>query len=192
MFHEERGKIYMKKITKELLRMLALYLILLAIFIFGFKNILIITLVPSGSMEGTIMTGDIVFGTRYDVKTEDEIERYDILIFIPPDNTDNPDLTYIKRVIGLPGETIEVKDGKVYADGVELDDSFIKNPMNRKGDGIYKVPEGCYFFLGDNRNRSGDSRFWIEKYVPLANIEGKAKCIVFPFTHIHSIEYTSS
>jgi len=189
MLYEERGKIYLKKIKRELLRFFALYLILLAIFIFVFKTMLIITLVPSGSMEGTIMTGDIVFGTRYDVKTEDEIERYDILIFIPPDNPDNSDETYIKRVIGLPGETIEVKDGKVYADGVELDDSFVKNPMNRKGDGIYKVPEGCYFFLGDNRNQSRDSRFWIEKYVPLANIEGKAKSIVFPFTHIQSIEY---
>lgn len=181
----------MKKIKRELLRFFALYLILLAIFIFVFKTMLIITLVPSGSMEGTIMTGDIVFGTRYDVKTEDEIERYDILIFIPPDNPDNSDETYIKRVIGLPGETIEVKDGKVYADGIELDDSFVKNPMNRKGDGIYKVPEGCYFFMGDNRNQSRDSRFWTEKYVPLENIKGKAKSIVYPFTHIHSIEFVS-
>lgn len=189
--YEERGKIYLKKIKRELLRFFALYLILLAIFIFVFKTMLIITLVPSGSMEGTIMTGDIVFGTRYDVKTEDEIERYDILIFIPPDNPDNSDETYIKRVIGLPGETIEVKDGKVYADGIELDDSFVKNPMNRKGDGIYKVPEGCYFFMGDNRNQSRDSRFWTEKYVPLENIKGKAKSIVYPFTHIHSIEFVS-
>lgn len=181
----------MKKIKRELLRFLTLYLILLAIFIFVFKNILIITLVPSGSMEGTIMTGDIVFGTRYDVKTEDEIERYDILIFVPPDNPDNQDLTYIKRVIGLPGETIEVKEGKVYADGVELDDSFIKNPMNRKGDGIYKVPEGCYFFMGDNRNQSRDSRFWMEKYVSIENIQGKARSIIFPFSHIHGIEFVS-
>lgn len=189
MLYEERGKFYLKKIKRELLRFFALYLILLAIFIFVFKTMLIITLVPSGSMESTIMTGDIVFGTRYDVKTEDEIERFDILIFTPPDNPDNTDETYIKRVIGLPGETIEVIDGKVYADGVELDDSFVKNPMNRKGDGTYVVPEGCYFFMGDNRNQSRDSRFWMEKYVPLENIKGKAKSIVYPFTHIHGIEY---
>ncbi len=63
------------------------------------------------------------FSTRYDVD-EDELKRYDILTFIAPDN---PEITYIKRLIGLPGETIEVKEGKVYADGVELDDSFIKD-----------------------------------------------------------------
>ncbi len=95
------------------------------------------------------MTGDVVFFTTYDVKEED-IERFDILVFIPPDN---PDITYIKRVIGLLGETIEVKEGKVYADGVELDDSFIKVPMNLTGDGTYVVPEHCYFFIVDNRNK---------------------------------------
>lgn len=181
----------MKKIGKELLRMLVLYIILMVAFVFLFRTVFMLTLVPTASMDSTIKEGNIVFATRYDI-SEEEIERYDILIFIPPDSPNNSDVTYIKRVIGLPGETIEVKDGKVYADGVELDNSFVKNPMNRRGDGIYKVPEGCYFFMGDNRNQSRDSRFWTKKYVPLENIKGKAKSIVFPFTHIHSIEYTSS
>ncbi len=190
MFHEERGKMHMKKFKGELLRLFALYIILMVIFVFIFRTVFMLTLVPTGSMEGTIMSGDIVFATRYNIGA-DEIKRYDILIFIPPDNPDNSDETYIKRVIGLPGETIEVKNGKVYADGIELDSSFVKNPMNRKGDGTYVVPEGCYFFMGDNRNQSRDSRFWIEKYVPLENIKGKAKSIVFPFTHIHGIEFVS-
>ncbi|MEH2929047.1 signal peptidase I [Candidatus Ventrimonas sp. KK005] len=90
-------------------------------------------------------------------------------------------------MIGLPGETIEVKNGKVYADGVELDNSFLKMPQNRKGDGIYIVPEGCYFFLGDNRNHSNDSRFWDEKYVPLENIQAKARFILLPFDNIGSL-----
>lgn len=183
MIHEERGKMCMKKIGKELLRILVLYIILMAIFVFLFRTVFMLTLVPTASMDSTIEEGDIVFATRYDISEED-IERYDILVFIPPDNSDNLDVTYIKRVIGLPGETIEVKDGKVYADGVELDNSFVKNPMNRKGDGIYKVPEGCYFFMGDNRNQSRDSRFWTEKYVPGNNIVAKAKCVLFPFRNI--------
>lgn len=190
MFNEERGKMYLKKFKKELLRLFVLYIVLMAVFVFIFRIVFMLTLVPTGSMEGTIMSGDIVFATRYNIGV-DEIERFDILIFTPPDNPDNTDETYIKRVIGLPGETIEVKDGKVYADGIELDNSFVKNPMNRKGDGIYKVPEGCYFFMGDNRNQSRDSRFWTEKYVPFENIEGKAKSIVYPFTHIHGIEFVS-
>ena len=183
MFHEERGKMHMKKFKGELLRLFALYIILMVIFVFIFRTVFMLTLVPTGSMEGTIMSGDIVFATRYNIGA-DEIKRYDILIFIPPDNPDNSDETYIKRVIGLPGETIEVKNGKVTADGVELDDSFVKNPMNRRGDGIYKVPEGCYFFMGDNRNQSRDSRFWTEKYVSANNIVAKARYILFPFRNI--------
>ena len=179
---------YLKKFKRELLRLFVLYIILMAVFVFIFRTVFMLTLIPTGSMDSTIKAGDIVFATRYNISA-DEIKRYDILIFIPPDNPDNSDETYIKRVIGLPGETIEVKDGKVYADGVELDDSFVKNPMNRKGDGTYVVPEGCYFFMGDNRNQSRDSRFWMKKYVPIENIKGKAKSIVYPFTHIHGIEY---
>lgn len=134
-------------------------------------------------MEGTIRTGDFVLGTRYDIG-EGDIERYDILVFALPDE---PDTVYIKRVIGLPGETVVVCDGSVYADGVRLDDSFVKNPMNTKGDGTYVVPDGCYFVMGDNRNQSDDSRFWTEKYVPVENVEGKAKFIVFPFKNIGAV-----
>ena len=177
----------MDKFWRKVFKAIVIYAFFVAVFVVLFKNVLMLNLIPSGSMEATIMTGDIVVGTRYDVG-EGEIERYDILVFTPPDE---PDVIYIKRVIGLPGETIVVENGRVYADGVELDDDFVKNPMNRKGDGTYIVPEGCYFFLGDNRNQSKDSRFWNEKYVPIENIEGKAKFIIFPFSNFGSIVYKS-
>ncbi|MDE7432346.1 MAG: signal peptidase I [Lachnospiraceae bacterium] len=167
----------MDKFTKKLIKVFIVYLFVLAAFVILFKTVWMLNVIPSGSMEPTIMAGDVVLGTRYDVG-EGEIERYDILVFAPPDE---PDVTYIKRVIGLPGETIVVENGRVYADGVELDDDFVKSPMNRKGDGTYVVPKGCYFFLGDNRNQSKDSRFWNNKYVPLESIEGKARFIIFPF-----------
>ena len=171
--------------TKKIVKGVAGYLILSVVVIIVFRTLLILSLIPSGSMENTIMTGDIVIATRYDID-EDEIERYDILIFTP---VDDPNITYIKRVIGLPGETVEVKNGSVYVDGVEIDDSFIRNPMNRKGDGVYVVPEGCYFFLGDNRNQSKDSRFWEHSYIPIENIDGKAKWIIFPFSNFGSVVY---
>ena len=136
--------------------------------------------VPTESMAGTIEPGNHVICSRYGIG-EGDIKRYDVLVFTPPDH---PQMLYIKRVVGLPGETIVVKNGKVYADGVELDNSFIYGPQNRRGDGIYKVPDGCYFFLGDNRNNSNDSRFWKQKYVPAANIKAKAKFICFPFTRL--------
>ena len=145
-----------------------------------FHYVFMLSFVPTESMAGTINAGDHIICSRYGVQEED-IQRYDVLVFMPPDD---PEMFYIKRVIGLPGETLEVRDGKVYADGQELDDSFTNGPQNRKGDGVYRVPEGCYFFLGDNRNNSNDSRFWKQKYVPAANIKAKARIICFPFTRI--------
>jgi signal peptidase I len=168
---------------KRLLRFLAGYCMLWAATVILSRTVLMLNFIPSGSMEGTIRTGDFVLGTRYDIG-EGDIERYDILVFALPDE---PDTVYIKRVIGLPGETVVVCDGSVYADGVRLDDSFVKNPMNTKGDGTYVVPDGCYFVMGDNRNQSDDSRFWTEKYVPVENVEGKAKFIVFPFKNIGAV-----
>lgn len=170
-------------IYKAVSKVFAGYMVICAIFTILFKAAFMLSLIPTESMEATIMTGDIVISTRYDI-WEDDLERYDILVFVSPDD---PATLYIKRLIGLSGETIEVRGGKVYADGVELDDSFLKGPQNRRGDGIYVVPEGCYFFLGDNRNRSNDSRFWDEKYVPLENIKAKARFILLPFADADSL-----
>ncbi len=175
----------MDSFTKRILKAIGIYIIFAIIVIILFRTVFMLSLIPSSSMEPTIEVNNVVFSTRYDVDEED-IERFDILVFIPPDN---PDITYIKRVIGLPEETIEVKDGKVYVDGVELDDSFIKGSQNQVGDGIYEIPEGCYFFMGDNRNNSKDSRFWNNPYVSVDDIQAKAKCIIFPFSDICSLSY---
>ena len=175
----------MDSFTKKILMALGIYAVFAIIVLILFQTIFMLSYIPSSGMEGTIMTGNVVFSTRYEVKEED-LERFDILTFIAPDN---PDITYIKRLIGLPGETIEVKDGKVYADGVQLDDSFIKGSQNQMGDGVYEVPEDCYFFLGDNRNNSKDSRFWDNPYVNIDDIQSKAKCIIFPFTDVSSLFY---
>ncbi|MFG6393266.1 MAG: signal peptidase I [Lachnospiraceae bacterium] len=165
----------MDSFTKKILIALGIYAAFAVIVLILFHTTFMLSYIPSSSMESTIMTGNVVFSTRYD-----------ILTFIAPDD---PDITYIKRLIGLPGEKIEVKDGKVYADGVELEDSFIKDSQNHVGDGIYEIPEGCYFFLGDNRNNSKDSRFWDNPYVPADDIQAKAKCILFPFADICSLSY---
>jgi signal peptidase I len=172
---------------KDTIKTIARYVIFTVAIILLFKFVLMLNIIPSGSMENTIMTGDIVIGTRLDAQT---VERYDIMVFTPVD-TDSDKEYLIKRVIGLPGETIEVKEGKVYADGVELDSSFIKAPMNMNGDGVYVVPEGCYFMMGDNRNNSYDSRFWDEedKYIPLDHMVAKARFVIYPFNQIQSLAY---
>ena len=175
----------MDTFTKKILKVLGIYIVFAVIVLILFQTVIMLSFIPTGSMESTIKTNSVVFSTMYDVDEED-LERYDILTFIAPDD---PDVTYIKRLIGLPGETIEVKDGKVYADGVELDDSFIKGSQNQVGDGLYEIPEGCYFFMGDNRNNSKDSRFWDNPYVPIDDIQAKAKYILFPFSDIGSLCY---
>lgn len=180
-----RGGYGMDSFTKKILKAIIIYVILVVIFVVLFQTVFMLSFVPSSSMEGTIKTNSVVFSTMYDVDEED-LERYDILTFIAPDN---PDVTYIKRLIGLPGEVIEVKEGKVYADGVELDSSFINESQNQAGDGIYEIPEGCYFFMGDNRNNSNDSRFWEKPYVPAKNIQAKAECVIFPFSKAGSLCY---
>ena len=88
---------------------------------------------------------------------------------------------HIRRVIGLPGETVEIKDGKVYIDGSEtaLDDSFIPEKMQGSF-GPYTVPDNCYFMLGDNRNDSKDSRFWKNTFVRFDQIVGKAVVRYYP------------
>ena len=118
--------------------------------------------VPTGSMENTIQPGDRLIGFRLSYQKEGP-KRGDIIIFnYPVDESE----TYIKRVIGLPGETVNIVDGKVYINDSEepLDDSFC--PETPQGSfGPYEVPEGCYFMLGDNRNHSMDSRYWTNTFV---------------------------
>lgn len=169
----------MKKtsIAKELWEYVKM-IIFVVVFVLVVNNFLIINAkIPSESMENTIMTGDRIFGNRLAYLLGDP-ERYDIVIFRYPDDESQ---LFIKRVIGLPGETVEIIDGKVYIDGSEtpLDDSF--TPETPTGNyGPYTVPEGCYFMLGDNRNNSRDSRFWQNPYVEEDKILGKAVLRYFP------------
>lgn len=132
-----------------------------------------ITYMPSGSMEPKIESGDRVKYDTWHYKFRDP-ERFDVIMFEWPDDRDK---TLIKRVIGLPGETITLKNGFVYIDNEEypLDEPYINEKPNGMGDGVYKVPEGCYFVLGDNRNYSKDSRLWENKYVEEDMILGKVK-----------------
>ena len=127
--------------------------------------------VPSESMVPTLQKGDILFATKYDKQA---LERYDVILF---DFPDNEHLCFVKRVIGLPGETIEIKNGKVYADGIRCRDDFTAELS--KDNGVYHVPQGCYLVLGDNRNHSHDSRFWKHTYVKQEQVRGKVKYILF-------------
>lgn len=170
--HFSKDKIF----KKQLLGLIFLFLICLTFRMYVFT----LAYVPSESMVPTLKEGDILFATKYDKR---ELERYDIVLF---DFPDNERLCFVKRIIGLPGETIEIKEGKVYANGILCQDNFTAELSIDNG--VYHVPEGCYFMMGDNRNHSHDSRFWKHTFVKQEQIRGKVKYILFPFNHIRPLD----
>ena len=170
---------------KEVRSYIVMIAAVFAVVLFVNNFLLINARIPSSSMEETIMMNDRIFGIRLAYKSDDP-KRFDIVIFRYPDD---PSTLFIKRIIGLPGETVEIRSGKVYIDGSAepLDDSFCKEePL---GDfGPFEVPEGCYFMMGDNRNNSNDSRFWHNKYVEEDAILGKAVLRYWPFSKFGTVE----
>ena len=130
--------------------------------------------VPTGSMEPAVMPGDQIFATK--IYNPSKIKRGEIVVF----KKEGEKELLLKRVIGLPGDTIQIKDGgKVYINGELLNEPYVKytDPLG----GTYHVPAGEYFMLGDNRANSRDSRYWKDPYIPGDNIVAKAWLRVYPF-----------
>lgn len=151
------------------------------------KNYVIINAnIPSGSMENTIMTGDRLFGNRlaYNSKAP---ERGDIVIFKFPDNEEE---NYVKRVIGLPGETVEIKDAQIFINGSKtpLEENYLKEEWTvATGPYFFEVPEDSYLVLGDNRNNSWDARYWENTFVAKDKILGKAVFRYYPIGEAGSL-----
>jgi len=136
--------------------------------------------IPSGSMEPTLMVGDRIMAYKifYGIN---RVKRGDIIIFKFPLD---PKKDFVKRVIGLPGDTIEIRKKEVYVNKKRLIEPYAVHSDNwdtgfpRDEYGPVKVPPDSLFVLGDNRDSSEDSRYW--GYVPKENIIGKAFLIYWP------------
>lgn len=143
--------------------------------------------VPTGSMMPIVQPNDRLIVNRLSYLFA-EPKRGDIVMFKFPDNEKQD---YLKRIIGLPGEKLEIRKGLVYInDNKEpLKEDYIKDPPN--GDfGPFNIPEGCYFMLGDNRDMSEDARYWEHKFVKKEKIVGKAFFRYYPkLTLFHSADY---
>jgi signal peptidase I len=160
--------------------------------------------IPSGSMEPTLMPNDRILVNRLAYRFGD-IERGDIIVFADPTPSEQDrgvvgsfihwlgegigvarpaDDDFIKRVIALPGETWEMRDGVTYVDGHKLDEPYVnQDDPDTRSFGPETVPDGMLFVMGDNRNHSGDSRFPPPSglgYIPIDRVIGQAFVIIWP------------
>ena len=171
---------------RELLSWILTFAFAIGVALFLKNFIIINATVPTGSMENTIMPGDDLLGLRTAYLFKDP-QRGDIIIFKFPDDESQK---FIKRIIGLPGDLVQIEDGKVYINGstTSLEEPYLKEEWTRNtGPFEFVVPEGCYFVMGDNRNDSLDSRYWDNPFVTEDEIIGKAEFIYYPFSHFANL-----
>lgn len=133
--------------------------------------------IPSRSMVPTVNVGDQIFVKRvYDTS---KLERGNIVVF----KKDGEKTLLFKRIIGLPGENVEIKnDGAVFVNGKQIDEPYVKYPDSLTG--VFTVPMDSFFMMGDNRAESSDSRMWKDPYIPAENIEAQAGLRVYPFNNM--------
>ena len=150
------------------------------------KFVFLRTEIISGSMIPTIEINERVIANRLAYLLSDP-KRGDVVFFANPDNESE---TFVKRIIGLPGDKVEIKKGKVYINDSEkpLSETYLKEKAAKEDYGPYYVPAGHYFLLGDNRNISRDSRFWSTPYVAREKLYGKA-LFGYRIRKVESAEY---
>ncbi|MGA1868059.1 MAG: signal peptidase I [bacterium] len=160
------GKIYWEYLEAIVIA-IVLALLVRAFIIQAFK-------IPSGSMLETLQIGDHILVNKF-IFHFTEPKRGDVIVFKFPGDKKKD---YIKRLIGIPGDKVEIRQQKVYINDVLLDEPYVehkglrKNIPQRDNFGPIIIPEKCYFMMGDNRDRSSDSRFW--GLLKRELIEGKA------------------
>lgn len=142
----------------------------LAVVFVLFRVLLQLSYVPSGSMETTIPTKSLLIGWRLPYVVGDPVpERGNIVTFWDEELGH----VLVKRVIGLPGDSITFEGGFVYIDGVKLEEDYLPADGITKSDKSFQVPEGCIFVMGDNRTGSNDSRLLQEPYIPVDQVQGR-------------------
>ncbi len=163
----------MKKIITECLK-IVIPALLIAFILSHF--VIVNARVPSASMVGTIDIGDRLIANRL-AYTFNEPQRGDIIIFISHEDHDK---SYVKRLIGVPGDHIEIHEGIVTINGEDLDEPYLNTEEDTRDFGPYDVPEDGYFFLGDNRERSLDARFWEDTFIKRKDLVGKVVLRYYP------------
>ncbi|MBR3198514.1 MAG: signal peptidase I [Bacilli bacterium] len=167
----------MEKKETNIFKELIPYIIIVIIVVLFRSFIMTPVEVEGQSMYSTLKNGEILILKKYDKN----YKRFDVIVF------KNEKDKLIKRVIGLPGESVEYKDNKLYINGKYVKEKFLKNDQQTydfslEELGYKKIPKNYYFVLGDNRTNSTDSR--IIGLINSKQITGKSDFIIFPFTKI--------
>ena len=169
----------LKRIVLDILETLILAVVLY----FGINAVSVRVRVDGFSMNPTLQDGEYILVNRLAYKIGHPV-RGDIVVFSFPMD---PKQDLIKRVIGLPGESISVQDGKVMINGIPLEEPYIAAPPIYNG--TWEVPDGQLFVLGDNRNESKDSHEW--GLLPVENVVGRAILIYWPPPQWQVIDHTT-
>ena len=168
---------------------LAKTLISAAILAFGIRSCVAeARFIPSESMLPTLEIDDRLIIEKISYRFR-KPERGDVVVFSPTDalKQEKFNEAFIKRVIGLPGDVVEVREGNVYVDGEKLTEKYILDAPNYDY-GPVEVPEGQYLVFGDNRNNSYDSRYW--GFVPIENLIGRAAIRFWPPNRVGPLDHT--
>lgn len=175
---EQKKKSTLRDILDFFLPIVIALVVAIVLKTFVFANVV----VPTGSMLNTIQENDRLIASKI-TYTFNDPERFDIAIFKYPDDESQ---YYVKRIIGLPGETVQIVNGVVYVTDendvtTQLRDDFVTVAKPTGNFGPYVVPEDSYFVLGDNRNNSEDSRYWrTTNYVSDDQLVGKVIFRYYP------------
>ncbi len=173
---EQQGTETAGSIAKEIFSWILIIAVAIGAALLLNRFIIVNAQVTSGSMANTIHTGDRVLGLRVDYWFHSP-QRGDVIFFKNPDKEAE---IYVKRVIGVPGDVVQIIGGITYVNGTAIKEPYLLETPWNLDFGPYQVPEGHYFFLGDNRNNSQDSRYLKHTYVSEDKILGKAYWVYYP------------
>jgi signal peptidase I len=139
--------------------------------------------IPTGSMLPTIQLQDRVIVDKFFFKHFGELHTGDVIVFHPPSSAHSSD-DFIKRLIALPGDTVEIRNHKTYINGQVIYEPYVAEPQIKNMEPVV-VPEGSVFVMGDNRNYSNDSREW--GFLSIDSITGRTLFRYWPFDHFGAL-----
>ncbi|MDI6879357.1 MAG: signal peptidase I [Desulfitobacteriaceae bacterium] len=139
--------------------------------------------IPTGSMLPTIQLQDRIIVDKFFFKRFDQVRPGDIIVFRPP-ATAHATEDFIKRVVGLPGDKVEIRNHQTYVNGKALNEPYVSE-KSKNDYGPVVVPQGELFVMGDNRNNSDDSRIW--GFLPIENVTGRALFRYWPLNHFGAL-----